>query len=71
MIKTYYIENANNQILGYYKTLNESKYSIKKLSSDYNLNDLKIVALRGQYFGEGFHFYYYYFNNNKFKRVKN
>lgn len=29
-MKTYYIEDENNEIIGYYKTLNDAKYSLQK-----------------------------------------
>lgn len=59
---TYYIEDCNGEILGYFKTLTEAKRQLVKLVS----NEHRIVQLRGQYFGEGFHSYYMYFDGIKF-----
>lgn len=65
MIRTYYIENANHQIIEYFFTLRDAKKYFLKHSQS-----IKIVALKGQYYGEGFHQYYLYGKNGKFKRVK-
>lgn len=69
-MRTYYIENINAEILGYYKTLNEAKYSLNRfITEGYSNTDIRIVMLQGQYFGEGFHKYYLTkVNNNKYKR---
>ena len=51
MKTTYYIEDLRGEILGYFKSLTESKRQLKKLVP----NEHRIVQLKGQYFGEGFH----------------
>lgn len=70
-MKTYYIENDLGEIFGYSRTLSDSKYHLKKLiQQGYPDNTLRIVMMKGQYFGEGFHKYYLYFDSfkNVFKR---
>ncbi len=69
-MKTYLIETIKGGILGYYKTLNEAKYSLNRfITEGYLTTDIRIVMLQGQYFGEGFHKYYLTkLDNNKYKR---
>lgn len=70
-MKTYYIEDENNEIIGYYKTLNDAKYSLQKfLKTGYSENSVRIVMIQGQYFGEGFHKYYLMFLDGKYKKFK-
>ena len=64
MKTTYYIEDSRGEILGYFKSLTESKRQLKKLIP----NEHRIVQLKGQYFGEGFHKYYMYFDGSIFKK---
>ena len=62
------IENINTTVHGYYKTLSEAKYSLVKMVKDGTpRSEIRIVMLRGQYFGEGFHKYRLYLaDNNRF-----
>lgn len=64
MVTTYYIEDSNGEILGYFKRLHEAKYQLKKLVP----NEYRIVMMKGQDFGEGFYKYEVYFDGIKFKK---
>lgn len=69
-MNSYYIEDCNGEIIEYTKTLTEAKEILQTMLGAYSANDLRIVALKGQYFGEGFHKYYltYDIKNDKYKK---
>jgi hypothetical protein len=53
MITTYLIENAENEVMGYYKRLTHAKRDLET----YNNPKWRILCLKGQNFGEGYHAY--------------
>lgn len=66
MKTTYLVENAQNQVIGYYTQLCEAKSFLEK-----NEPSGKITCLKGNYFGEGFHLYYLNYSGKKYNRTKN
>lgn len=61
MIKTYRVENEKNEVIEYFRLLNDAKqYCVR-----YYDKDLTILSIKGDYFGEGFHQYRLRLNANK------
>lgn len=70
MIVSYYIERKSDKsILGYYCSLHEAKYRLIKYFKVYN-DRLRIISLKGSYFGEGFYQYQITYNGIKFSKSK-
>ncbi len=62
---TYIIQSNDEQIAQYERNYSYAKRLLLRLGSDYH-----IIAIKGQYYGEGFHLYKLTLNNGKFKREK-
>jgi hypothetical protein len=61
---TYYIEDSNGEILGYWSQLKPAKDMVIALGIPFNC--LRIVCLKGQYKYEGRHAYYMKYNGKAF-----
>ena len=73
MIRTYVIEAADRQqVLNYFGSLHDAKRFIESgfRKSDSLIKDSHVLAIRGDYFGEGFHKYILKFSGEKWKRFK-
>jgi hypothetical protein len=64
MKTTYMIEDSSGNVLWYFKTLANAKWSLQD-----QWPQAEIVAMRGPHFGEGWHKYRMKLINGKFKKV--
>lgn len=65
MITTYLIENVNDKsVFNYYARLWHAKEDLKSLGADWN-----ILCLKGQAYGEGYHWYKVILKDGKFIKV--
>lgn len=62
---TYIIEDKNKEIIQYAKTLWYAKDLLKRYGG------YRILMMRGQYFGEGYHQYELIYNEEKDKFTRN
>ena len=65
-MKTYIIENKDNEVLGYFCRLSDAKYYLVK---QFNYSTCSILMMQGDYFGEGWHKYRLVFNGKTFNKV--
>ncbi len=63
MIRTYILENKEGSVIEYFMFLNDAKRSL-----EHRHPTASILALKGNYFGEGFHHYRMKLVDGRFKR---
>lgn len=61
---TYIVEDSNNNIIEYCRTLKAAKDILQRYDGH------RIIKIRGQYFGEGYHVYQLVWDGKKYHRFQ-